>query len=136
MPTSTTRNVLNLFLASPGDVGPERTIAQDVVTNLNKILGRQLACTSSLHLWEDIAPGFGDPQDRINPDVDQCNLFIGLVWERWGQPTKKHSSGFEEEFERAVARRKATGEPEIWLAFKAPRPEKLDEPGPQLAQVS
>jgi hypothetical protein len=135
MPTQTTRKVLNLFLASPGDVGLERAIAQEVVTNLNKILGRPFGLYIELHLWEDIAPGYGDPQDRINPDVDECNLFIGLVWERWGQRTKCHSSGFEEEFERAVARRKATGEPEIWLVFKAPRLEKLDEPGPQLEQV-
>ena len=88
MPTSTTRNVLNLFLASPGDVGPEWTIAQDVVTNLNKILGRPISLYIDLHLWEDIAPGFGDPQDRINPDMDQCNLFIGLVWERWATNQK------------------------------------------------
>jgi hypothetical protein len=135
MATPTTRVVLKVFLASPSDVAQERSSAQEVVNDLNKLLGRQFGLYIELYVWEDIAPGYGDPQTRINPDVDQCDLFIGLLWERWGQPTKKYTSGFEEEFERAIVRRRVQAQPEIWLVFKAPRPEKLDEPGPQLSQV-
>jgi hypothetical protein len=134
MPTPTARHVLNVFLASPGDVLTERSAAQDVVNRLNKVL-RQLSLYIDLHVWEDISPGYGDPQSRINPEVDECDLFIGLLWEKWGQPTKSYSSGFQEEFERATTRRKETGRPEIWLVFKSPRLEKLDEPGPQLTEV-
>ena len=130
-----TREVLNVFLASPIDVLAERTVAQEVVSRLNKGVGRHFGLHIDLHMWEDIGPGYGDPQQRINPDVDECDLFIGLLWERWGNPTAKYSSGFEEEFERAVSRRRSTGRPEIWLVFKAPRAEKLDEPGPELSKV-
>ena len=135
MAAPTTRHVLSVFLASPGDVPPERKAAQEVITVVNKILGRPLGVLIDLHVWEEISPGYGEPQSRINPEVDACDLFIGLLWERWGQPTKAYSSGFHEEFERAITRRRNTGEPEIWLVFKAPRSAKLDEPGPQLSEV-
>lgn len=135
MPTLATREVLSVFLASPSDVAAERATAQEIVNDLNKRLGPRLRLQIDLHMWEDIAPGYGDPQNIINPELDECDLFIGLLWEKWGQRTKNYSSGFEEEFERAIARRKASDRPDIMLAFKAPRPEKLDEPGPQLTQV-
>jgi len=54
---------------------------------------------------------------------------------KMGQQTGKYSSGFEEEFERALARRKATGEPEIWLVFRRPIPDKIKDPGPELSRV-
>lgn len=127
------RSVLTVFLASPSDVGEERSAAEDVVTSINKTIGRILGWQIDLHKWEETKPGFGRPQEIINEKVDACDLFIGLLWERWGQPSGAYSSGFEEEFERAKARRKAGSEPDIWLFFKVVTDEK--DPGPQLANV-
>src|SRR5882724_11840967 len=107
----TTVLTLKVFLASPGDVKPERVAAEEAVTDINKQL-RSHGWQVILYMWEDVAPGFGRPQEIINASVDECAVFLGLLWERWGQQTGKYSSGFEEEFERALARRKATGEPE------------------------
>ena len=130
-----TRQVLTVFLASPGDVLPERNIAVEVVQRLNKLIGPNLGWHIDLHRWEDIKPAYGRPQAIINPAVDTCDLFIGLLWERWGQATGIYTSGFEEEFQRAITRRESTGEPEIWLVFKAPRPEKVADPGAELTKV-
>lgn len=135
MKLSTTRRILNVFLASPSDVAEERAIAEEVVSDLNKTIGRSLAWDVDLHKWEDTSPGFGRPQAKINDAVDGCQLFVGLLHERWGLPTGGFSSGFEEEFERAKTRRKEKGEPEIWIFFKAVHPERLKDPGPQLARV-
>jgi HEAT repeat protein len=77
----------------------------------------------------------GRPQALLNPMVDECDLFVGLLWERWGQPSGQYSSGFEEEYERARARRKAHDKPEIWLVFKQVDPSKLRDPGDQLKKV-
>ena len=77
----------------------------------------------------------GRPQAIINKDVDICDLFVGLLWERWGQPTGEYSSGFEEEFERARARRHDTEQPVIWLTFKRVDPSKLRDPGEDLKRV-
>jgi hypothetical protein len=129
MAISRTRQVLSVFLASPSDVAEERIIAANVVAELNKIF-RVLGWQIDLHKWEDAAPGFGRPQSKINSAVDACQLFVGLLWERWGQPTGEYSSGFEEEYERARKRRKAEDEPEIWLVFKELSAERLKDPGP------
>ena len=130
-----TRRVLRVFLASPNDVAKERATAERVVSGVNEILGRRLGLHIDLYKWEEKSPEFGRPQSIINPDVDRCDVFVGLLWERWGHPSGQYSSGFEEEFERAKARRKKTGEPKIWLVFKEPRPEKLTDLGPQLSGV-
>ena len=96
---------------------------------------RAVGWQTMLYMWEDVVPGFGRPQEIINANVDECAVFLGLLWERWGQQTGKYSSGFEEEFERALARRKETGEPEIWLVFKAVNADKMKDPGPELSKV-
>src|SRR6266849_6920065 len=130
----TTVRVLKVFLASPDDVRPERMAAEELVNNLNKFIGH-FGWHIALYKWEDAIPGYGRPQEIINAAVDDCALFIGLLWERWGQPTGKYSSGFHEEYERALARRKTTNDPEIWLVFKAASPEKMKDPGTELTKV-
>jgi hypothetical protein len=112
-----TSNVLRVFLASPGDVLAEREIAEEVVGSINKVI-RRFSWHIDLHKWEDTPHGFGRPQVQINPMVDECDLFIGLLWQRWGPPSGQYSSGFEEEYERARTSRKASSRPEIWLVFK------------------
>jgi hypothetical protein len=135
MPTQPTRNVLNVFLASPGDVVDERHSARHIVDTINRIYSRDLGWHVELLGWEDMLPGTGRPQEIINADVDACNLFVGIVWARWGSPTGKFDSGFEEEFERARARNKKDGAPEIWLFFKQVDSDRLRDPGPQLQRV-
>jgi HEAT repeat protein len=125
---------LSVFLASPGDLAEERRLAKVVVESANRI-ARQLGWYVELLVWEDTRPAFARPQAVINRDVDTCDLFVGLLWERWGQPTGEYSSGFEEEFERARARRLATGAPDIWLIFKTIDPSKLRDPGDELKRV-
>jgi HEAT repeat protein len=130
-----TVQVLYVFLASPDDLKAEREAAEELVKNMNKLLVGTLGWQVVLFRWEDAVPGYGRAQGIINKAVDDCALFIGMLWERWGQPTGEYSSGFEEEYERALARRKKGSEPEIWLVFKAIDPDKLKDPGAQLGKV-
>ncbi len=130
-----TARVLNVFLASPDDVKQERAAAEKIVDDLNKIIRTRLGWTIWLYRWEDTTPGFGRPQEIINAAVDNCDLFIGLLWKRWGQPSGKYSSGFEEEYERVRARRRESEPPEIWLVFKSVDEASLKDPGPQLSKV-
>jgi hypothetical protein len=130
-----TRRILSVFLASPNDVAFERTLAEEVVSSVNRLAGPYLGWQIDLKKWEDTAPGYGRPQEIINPMVDECDLFIGLLWGRWGQPSGTYSSGFEEEYQRARARRKAQNKPEIWLFFKQVDESQLNDPGDQLKKV-
>lgn len=127
-----TAHVLNVFLASPEDVKAERIAAEEIISDVDKFLAGNLGWNIRLHKWEDQPPAFGRPQQTLNVAVDNCDLFVGLLWERWGYPSGEYSSGFEEEFERARSRRKDTGQPEIWLLFKDVRPEKLKDQDDQL----
>ena len=129
------RNVLTIFLASPGDLQEERRIVRNTVDRVNKVLSRRTGWHIELLGWEDTLPGGIRPQALINKDVDSCQHFIGILWRRWGQQTGKYSSGFEEEFLLARSRRTATGSPELWLFFKAVDEESLRDPGDQLKKV-
>jgi len=134
MPKHGSRNVLTVFIGSPGDVAKEREIAREVADEANKIL-RGIGWEIDLRGWEDTLPGHGRPQEIINTDVRECHLFLGLLHARWGTPTGTHSSGFEEEFRLAMALRKEFRLPEIWLFFKRVSEEQLGDPGDQLSKV-
>ena len=131
----TSRNVLNVFLASPRDLTEERRIARDVVNRLNRILGKEIGLQVELLVWEDTLPGAGRPQEIINRDVEICDLFVGLLWRLWGQPTGKFSSGFEEELTIAEERHLDAEAPEIWLFFKDVDEASLEDPGEELRLV-
>lgn len=129
------RKVLTIFLASPGDLAAERDETRHVVERLNRFVTAHLGWHIDLLGWEDTSPGFARPQEKINADVDACDLFLGLIWQRWGSPTGTYTSGFHEEFERALNRRRSTQSPEIWLFFKKVPEDRLVDPGEQLLQV-
>ena len=132
MPLTQQMNVLRVFLASPSDLEDERKATKEMVDRLNLTI-RAAGWTVELLGWEDRLPGFGRPQAQINAAVDACDLFLGVLWRRWGSPSGKFKSGFEEEFERAISRRKRSESPEIWIYFK--RVEDTSDPGEQLQQV-
>lgn len=131
------RNVLNVFIASPSDLQPERRVARDAVEQANEVL-RAVNWSIELLGWEDTLPGYGRPQAVINKDVEACDLFVGILWRRWGTPTEnlgRFSSGFEEEFDIAMARRQQTSSPEVWMFFKKVETEQANDPGEQLKRV-
>ena len=118
---SSTRKILRAFLASPGDLQEERKAVHDAVVEFNEAWADELGYQIELVVWKDTAASFGRPQYLINQDVDRCDLFIGMIWKRWGTPPNndgKFTSGFHEEFERSIDRRKQGETPEISLFFK------------------
>ena len=88
--------------------------------------------------WEETVSSFGRPQALINQDLDKCELFIGMIWKRWGTaPDNKgnYSSGFEEELDISIKNHKSKGRPSISLFFKQVDQETLRDPGEQLKRV-
>jgi hypothetical protein len=70
----------------------------------------------------------GDPQSIINDQVgEDYDIFIGILWSRFGTPTPRALSGTAEEFNRAVSRIQ-NGRPDVMIYFKdAPiAPSKID----------
>lgn len=135
---SSIRKILYAFLASPGDLSDERKAVRDAIAEFNETLADEFGYQIELLRWEDTVAGFGRPQELINQDVDRCDLFIGIIWKRWGTPPDKDgkfSSGFQEEFERSIDRREKSGKPEIALFFKKISDERKEDPGEDLKRV-
>lgn len=133
-----TRKIIRAFLASPGDLEEERQAIRGVVSEFNDSWASELGYQVELIGWEETVAGYGRPQHLINQDLDRCDLFLGMIWKRWGTPpdhSGKFSSGFEEEFERSMARCKQTGSPEVSLFFKHIPEEFRVDPGNDLKKV-
>jgi len=125
---------VRLFLASPGGVDDERGAVRRVALELSLALRRSGWQVEVLG-WEDRGPATGRAQEDINVDVERCDIFLGVMWDRWGTPTGEHSSGFAEEWHLAKSRWEATGKPDLWLCFKDVDPTRSAAPDEQLAQV-
>lgn len=136
---ATSRKIVKIFLASPGDLSEERRVAKSAVDEFNRLWADLLGYHLELVGWEDVAPSFGRPQALINLDLEECELFVGMMWKRWGTPPSAsgpYSSGFEEEYSITLRKREATGAPEIALYFKNVDPKLLESPDDDLKKVT
>ena len=96
-----------IFLASPGDTSEERQLAEEVVAEINRTIGSRDEFHLDLLKWENNTyPSIGaDGQDVISKQIgSDYHIFIGLMWKKFGTPTKRAGSGTEEEFELAYNR--------------------------------
>lgn len=134
--------ILSVFVASPSDVDEERTRLEDVISEHNVTWSRELGVRLELVRWETHAfPSFGeDAQAVINEQIpDDFDIFVGIMWYRFGTPTGRGGSGTVEEFQRAKARYDSDpSSVQLMIYFKdepAPiSPSKLDYE--QLASVA
>ncbi|HSH61882.1 MAG TPA: DUF4062 domain-containing protein [Acidimicrobiales bacterium] len=126
---------LLVFVASPSDVEEERETVRRTAANLNAALGTVLGLRLRVTGWEDVRPELGRPQAQVNPLVDECDIFIGVLNRRWGSATGTHTSGFEEEFEGAASRRAGGDVPAVAVYFRRVPPDVLADPGPELQKV-
>lgn len=97
-------SIIQVFVASPGDVQEERNALQSIVNEVNINIGSSLGIRLELVRWEsNVTPGFGsDAQDVINKQIgENYDIFIGILWARAGTPTPRAESGTLEEFEIA-----------------------------------
>ena len=101
--------VVVVLVASPSDLEPERNQLEDVVRELNLTWSRSFSLRLELVRWETHGyPGVGlDPQDVLNRELpDEPDIFIGLMWSRYGTDTGRARSGTEKEFRLALERYK------------------------------
>src|SRR5688500_14105574 len=101
--------VLRVFAASPSELSEERALLDQVISELNNVWSSKLGLWLQLIRWETHAyPGVGaDAQEVVNEEIgDDYEIFVGLMWTRFGTATGRAASGTEEEFERAYSRYK------------------------------
>jgi formylglycine-generating enzyme required for sulfatase activity len=113
------RTVIQVFLASPSDVTDERVLVQNVVAELNRSVAPPLGVLLELVRWEEVVPGMGRPQQVIldQAQIEHTDVFIGVLWNRFGTPTGKADSGTEEEFNVAYGSWRDNRKPHIMFYF-------------------
>jgi TIR domain len=109
-----------IFVATPADVTPERDTVSFVVEELRTTIGdiRNIELQTvrwETHAWPDVGE---DAQDVINSQIGEYDLFVGVMWKRFGTPTKRAGSGTGEEFERAYELFRKHGRPKIMFYFR------------------
>jgi hypothetical protein len=119
-----------LFIASPGDFTTERDKLCDVVGELNRTHGKTNGYVVEPLRWEThAAPSGGRPQAVITDQLGDYDIFVGIMWRRFGTPTGVAGSGTEEEYRQAY--RKWENNPAMPLMFYFSQcpfmPRQLDE---------
>ena len=102
--------VFSVFVACPSDVQEEAGLVRRAVEEVNRGMALLQAARLEVVDWQTHAsPGIGsDPQDVINQQLpEDYDIFLGVMWARFGTATPRAGSGTEEEFERALARYQA-----------------------------
>lgn len=115
-----TNRKLRVFIASPGDVREERDIISLVVAEIRRMFEQVLpiqldAIRWETHAWPDIGE---DAQDVINREIGEYDIFVGVMWTRFGTPTKRARSGTDEEFQRAYEYFKKYKRPKVMFYFR------------------
>lgn len=121
-----TETVLTIFVASPGDVSDERMRMEEIVREVNLTVGESQGVRLELIKWEtNTFPSANErSQQAINLQIgDKYDIFVGIMWGRFGSSTGAYDSGTEEEFSRAKHRYDSGDELDIMFYFK-------DEPIP------
>jgi len=114
--------ILRVVVASPGDVQAERDTLSIVVDELNRTIASASGVRLEVTRWEkDAYPGFNveGPQGLIDPvlRIEDCEVFIGIFWNRFGTPVRGAQSGTEHEFTCAYEAWKENSSPHIMFYF-------------------
>jgi hypothetical protein len=112
---------LRVFIASPGEVAEERDLVSLIVEELRRNVARLVSVELETIRWETHAwPDIGeDAQDVINREIGDYDVFVGIMWRRFGTRTKRALSGTAEEFDRAYEYFTEYGRPKIMFYFRA-----------------
>lgn len=132
-----TITLLRLFIASPSDVNSERNIIKVTIDELNIAYAYNNNLKLEVVEWNThVYPSIGeDAQDVINNQInDDYDIFVGLMWSRFGVPTKRDSSGTKEEFERAYNKYAQNNDSIFLLQYFKNAPIPFDEIDPEQIQ--
>lgn len=132
------RKIYKCFISSPGDCQEERETCQKVIDRINTGLAKHLGIGLETFMWEyDVLPDMGkNGQEIIDEYIERSNydVFIGIMKNRYGHPTKKAGSGTEHEFNDAIERKNncKNSLPKIIFFFGN---EKVDLDDPNIEKV-
>lgn len=126
---------LRILIGYPDDVAEERDVLEGVVEELNRIWSHSIGYRIELIDWKTHSwPNFGtDSQAVINTEVgEDYDIFLGIMWMKFGEPTPRAGSGTAEEFNRALDRfKRDSSNLRIMFYFKNAAPQALEQIDPE-----
>ncbi|WP_433936332.1 HEAT repeat domain-containing protein [Sorangium cellulosum] len=117
---------LPVFIASPMDVTRERDIVSAEVERLTELCLERRIVLEPVRWEKQARPGWGRPQDLLNPHVRRAELIIVILWSRLGSPATVNGSesGTEEEFRiaREIVARGVADDVFLYIRSSPPPP--------------
>lgn len=97
---------LRLLVSCSSELHAERGLLDAVVQDVNRVTEDAHGVTLRTIDWRrDMVPGAGlDPQEVINSQSSDYEIYFGMLGTRFGTPTTRAGSGTEEEFNLAYRR--------------------------------
>lgn len=119
---------LTIFVSSPGEMKAEREAVVRAVESVNIQLKSSKAIRFEVWDWEkDAIPGVADSaQDVIDQQLPEHDIYLGLMWKRFGSATKMWGSGTEHEFRNSLDGHRKTGIPSHVMFFFRTSIDSLD----------
>jgi hypothetical protein len=112
---------IRIFIASPSDVLDERQMAEEIVNELNTGIANAKQLTLTAVTGSHFASKIEERTMQVvldEIDMGKINIFVGIMWKRFGTPTGDlYESGTEEEFYAAYNQWKVKGKPRIMFYF-------------------
>lgn len=126
----------SIFLASPSDLEEERYAVEEVITELNLTYSPVNNLVIELLKWEThSAPGISNvhPQKIISQDIgNDYDIFLGIIWKKFGTKTDEAESGTQEEFNNAIKKYELNNNSvQILFYFKNAVPRTLNDIDPE-----
>lgn len=130
--------IIEIFISGPSDIAPEKAQIIATISEWNATRSRDAQVFFSPLTWEEVVTSTvsGRPQGAINEQIgNDYDVYLGVMWSRFGAPTGVSESGTVEEFDRALERFKSGEGIRLAMLFSmAPiHPSNLD--GEQFAKV-
>ena len=104
---------ISVLISCPSDVDPERKIVRDVCDSLTKVLNKTMNIVIKPIDWEkDVVPlisGQG-PQEVIDAQTKDYDIYIGIMWRRFGDKQPNGLTPTEWEFQKALQRMRRLGD--------------------------
>lgn len=131
----------SIFIGSPSDVQEERDIIEEIIEEMNGYYEHlDVPKLKIISLKRDVRSKIGnfEGQTVIDKQIeDKYNVFIGILWKKFGTKTEKYDSGTEQEFKNAFDKYEQNPQSmEIMFYFCTRPPKDLNElDGEQLALI-
>lgn len=130
----------NIFIGSPSDVQKEREIIEGIINEMNGYYEHfDVPKLNLISLKTDVRSKIGnlEGQNVIDKQINgKYNVFIGILWKKFGTKTENYDSGTEQEFYNAFSKYEENPKSmEIMFYFCERTPKFSEIDGEQLALV-